>query len=128
MKIIQRANQGGSVAMFVIVGVILAAGLVGTVYFLKQHGQQVRNEQAIAAYDKQIADQKKADELSSKNNKNTTANESSNDSTTNNTVSAAQQLPTTGPKSVIGEIIGAGLLAISISEYLLSRRNLMRSL
>ena len=54
MNEIRRTNQGGSIVTFIIVGVILAFALVGSVYYLRQHGEQVRKDQAIAAADKQI--------------------------------------------------------------------------
>ena len=40
-----RTNQGGSVLTFVIVGVVLAAMVVGGVYLLRQRGEQARGSQ-----------------------------------------------------------------------------------
>lgn len=44
----KRTNQGGSVAVFLIVSVLLAAAVVGGVYFVHQRGEQVRSVQPIA--------------------------------------------------------------------------------
>jgi cytoskeletal protein RodZ len=130
MSITRRTYQGGSVVTFIIVGVILAAGLIGTVYFLKQHGDQVRKDQAIAASDKQ----KKATEEAVKSedaNKSTTTGSSS--STTTSTSSeetsttatgTSQDLPTTGSNLAIGELVGVFLLATTMTSYVVSRRNL----
>lgn len=44
----KRTNQGGSVAVFLIVSVLLAAAVIGGVYFVHQRGEQVRSVQPIA--------------------------------------------------------------------------------
>jgi len=134
MSKIRRTNQGGSIVTFIIVGVILAAGLIGTVYLLKQHGDQVRKEQAIAVSEQQKASEKTTKEAtkSESTNKSGTAG-SSKDTTTSTSPEAAttdnsDNLPTTGPESVIGEIVGIYLLTLAVTSYASSRRNLKRSL
>lgn len=127
MSKIRRSNQIGSTMTFVIVGIILTIGLIGTVYVLRQHGEQVRKEQAIATYDKQQVDKKTAEDAKK------AAVAKSDNSKSGNTgnaivVSAAEELPTTGPGNVSAEIIGLGLLTITTISYLSSRRNLLRSL
>lgn len=112
------------IVSFVIVGVILTIGLIGTVYVLKQHGEQVRKEQAIAAYDKQQADQKNTETADKSTVVNTGDIGESNDSTSGN----AQELPTTGSNFAVSELFGVGLLAAVIVGYQASRRNLARSL
>lgn len=42
-----RTNQGGSILTFVIVGVVLAAMVVGGVYLLRQRGEQARTPQPV---------------------------------------------------------------------------------
>lgn len=42
-----RTNQGGSVLGFVIVGVVLAAMVVGGVYLMRQRGEQARSGQPV---------------------------------------------------------------------------------
>lgn len=44
----RRTSQGGSVAVFLIVSVVLAAAVIGGVYFVHQRGDQVRSVQPIA--------------------------------------------------------------------------------
>lgn len=44
----KRANQSGSVAVFLIVSVVLAAAVIGGVYFVHQRGAQVRTAQPVA--------------------------------------------------------------------------------
>lgn len=122
MKIIRHSAQSGSATTFLVVGIILTIGLIGAVYALNQHGEQVRKEQAIATYDKQQAANKKTE----------TPNVpvDTNSDTTKETaqVASTQELPTTGPESVVGELLGAGLLSVFIVSYLLSRRELAHTL
>ena len=121
----RRTYQVGSMVAFVIVGIILTLLLISTVYYLKQHGKQVRKDQAIALYEKQQIDEKsKADaELAQKSSE-------SNDSIINLSKNIANQeeLPVTGPELFIFELAKIGLLAFVISSYVISRRNLVHSL
>ena len=128
MRTIRRTDQGGSIATFVIIGVILASGLIGTAYFLKQHGEQVRREQAIAAYEQQQADKEavKSEGTDKPDVVNTVDNEVPDSSTEASTNS--QKLPTTGSDLAISELVGACLLAVFITSYISSRRKLARSL
>ena len=60
----ERTNQGGSVAVFLIVSVVLAAAVIGGVYFVQQRGAHVRTNEPIARQDaaqKQQDDQAKTD-------------------------------------------------------------------
>lgn len=118
-----RSSQKGSTMTFVIVGIILTVGLIGTIVVLRQHGEQVRKEQAIAAYDKQQAS-KKATEVAEK----TSATKSDNTNSDTELVNTADELPTTGIKNVITDVLGLSLLTMSIMGYLLSRRSIVHSL
>lgn len=120
-----RSRQRGSTMTFVIIGIILTAGLIGTVFVLRQHGEQVRKEQAIAAYDKEQADKKSAEDAKKAAVAKTDAAKSTDNGAL---VNAAEELPATGPKNVIIEVLSLSLLTISIMSYLLSRRDLARSL
>ena len=122
MSKIRRTNQGGSAIVFVIVGVILTIGLVGAVYFAVQRGELARKEQAIAAYDKEQADKKAAEESNSSNQTNSSTDESSNVNTTEVAVSTSE-LPVTGPEFILSQLIGAGLITVTVASYLLSRRS-----
>jgi type II secretory pathway pseudopilin PulG len=128
MRAIQRTDQGGSIATFVIIGVILAAGLIGAAYFLKQHGEQVRKEQAIAAYEQQQTDEEsvKSEGTDKPDVVNTVDSEVPDNSA--EVTAGSQNLPTTGSDLAISELIGAGLLVVFITSYISSRRNLARSL
>ena len=126
----QRSGRVGSTVTFIIAGVILFVMLSGAVYVLRQHGEQARKEQAIAAYDKQQADDKKAADDAARK-----ASEAKADGESSDTASISgdedvltAELPITGPTAIVEEMIGGGFLAASIINYLLSRRNLSRSL
>src|SRR5680860_391496 len=98
---VRRTNQGGSIATFIVIGVILASGLVGSIYLLNQRVSQVREQQTIAADKK-----KQASTTTSKPNESnkTTTNTSASTSTSTDkaSVSALNEptktpsIPTTG--------------------------------
>jgi uncharacterized membrane protein len=135
MGIIRRTKQGGSVLAFVIIGVILAAGLAGAIYWVKQRGEQAREYQTNIAYEQQQSDEKptKTDDIrksepvtsggSNKSSESTTTTIGADKTETANTQSA---LPATGPENVIIESLGACLLAMATTSYVMSRRNLMK--
>lgn len=124
MNAIRRTDQGGSVATFIIIGVILALGLIGTVYVLKQHGEQVRKEQAIADSERQ-QDNKKETTKSEDTDKSDAVNsdEIKPPDTSTEATDTSEKLPTTGPELAIGELVGIYLLTIMTTSYMLSRRN-----
>jgi len=132
MSIRQRTYQGGSVVSFIIVGVILAAGLVGVAYYLDQRGEQVRKDQAIAVSDQQ----KKIDEEATKSENTKKSDETTTKESNNNTAitesaevtSPSTGLPVTGPEAIIGELASIFLLTVSTVSYLSSRRNQRHSL
>jgi len=120
-------NQSGSSIVFVIVGLVLAVGLVATVYFVNQRGEVVRREQDIAAYNKSQADKNATDEVS--NNEIVNVVDVKNDS--NNALLASAQasvLPVTGPENIFIVLLGLGLSVATTVSYSLSRRNLSRYL
>jgi len=131
----RRTNQGGSVATFIIVTVILAVALTGTVFYIKKHGEQVRKEQAIALYEKQQAEQKVTEEKASTETKTDDSTGSLNVGEVglpeNNEISSnnlTQILPETGPALEFDKILGLGLMAGLVVSYLFSRRHLLRPL
>jgi LPXTG-motif cell wall-anchored protein len=119
----RQLRQIGSTTVFFIVGIILTITLICAVYSLKQRGEQVRKEQAIAAYDSKLAADKKATEKAAesktiaKNNDTSSGLDSSGSENT-----SISKLPETGLSITSDEIIGIGLLVMSISYYFLSRR------
>lgn len=48
MDTTKRTNQGGSIAVFLIVSVVLAAGVIGGMYFVQQRGAHVRTNEPIS--------------------------------------------------------------------------------
>jgi len=124
MSKIRRADQGGSIVTFVIVGVVLAALLIGSVYYLKQRGDQVRKDQAIATADKLRADEDKAkSEAADKSN---TSGAVTDD--TDKNVAAAKNLPATGAEMSVSSLVGIFLMSTMTTSYISSRRKLARSL
>ena len=121
----RRTNQGGSVASFIVISVILVVGLVSAVYFLSQRGQQARKEQTIETSSK---DQTTKSTSTSIAKKTTTENTSKSTSTKTTPKSNAQKLPATGPELSIVELIGIYLLTTSMAAFVLSRRSLVHSL
>ncbi len=59
----RRTNQGGSVVVFLIVSVILAAGVIGGIYAVQQRGAHVRtNDEQIAKQGDTQQSQQKAED------------------------------------------------------------------
>ena len=125
MSEIRRILQNSSIVTFIIISVLLTSLLIGTVYFLKQYGQQVRKDQAIAVYDKEQADKKATQEaeLIKQKKENENINTNSTDNVTNSNI-----LPVTGSESVIIQLIEISVLTFVVTSYLMSRRNLILSL
>jgi type II secretory pathway pseudopilin PulG len=127
MGFMSRANQSGSIASFVIIGVILTAGLISAVYFVKQRGEQVRKEQAIATYEKQKSDEEKA-----KNNESEADSEvavaDNSETEMPITTESTEELPVTGVGDSMRDLLSVFLLTSSSIGYISSRRNLSRSL
>lgn len=124
----RRTLQGGSIASFITFGVIIALVFIGSFYYLKIHGDQARKDQAIAQSEKEKAAEKTAqnqNQSSSNNSEETNPNNQVSESTD---TSSAAAIPTTGPELAIGELVGAGALAVSVTSFALSRRRLARYL
>lgn len=139
---LKRANQGGSVQTFFIIGVLLVIVTIGTARFVEQHGAQVRRDQAIALAEKQL----KTNQTSSDSGSSATSSSNTNSgqttapsttssdastaaSTTSATTTQSSALPTTGPSTTpIVDILLVGLLSAVTVAYISSRRNLARSL
>ncbi len=122
----KRTKQGGSVVSYIIVGLILTAGLIGGVYYLKQHGDQVRREQAIAAANQQQQASQSSDKTSGNGTSGGTATGSGGGSTPTSTSTGG--MPTTGPESIVIELVGVYMLTASAVSYASSRRDLKRYL
>ena len=126
----RRTNQGGSIVLVIIVGVLLGLALIGGIYLLKQRGEQARLDQATAAANQQMA---------AENAKKTAATVAASDSAAARTTSAStnaastrdnnkEDLPVTGPESSALELIGVGVITAFGVSYLRSKRSLSRYL
>jgi cytoskeletal protein RodZ len=127
MSVIRRTNQGGSVGTFIVVGILLAAGLIGSVYYLKLHGVQIRIENSTITSEQQQTNKDKETTKSQEETDKTNATKSDESKEPNNstkTDSTSEKLPISGPELAISELVGVFLLTMVITSYLLSRREL----
>lgn len=124
MKAIRKTDQGGSVASFIFIGVMLAVMLIGTIYFVKQRGEQVRRDQAIVKYDKEQAEKKAEEAKRLAESKKSTANSSE----PAEVAGVSTELPNTGPSSSFVQLIGVFLLTATSISYFSSKRYIPRSL
>jgi len=116
---VRRTNQGGSVANYIVIGVILVAGLITAIYFLNQRSEQARKEQTIASNIKNLTTKTKASK--------TTVNKASVKSSSQST-NQSKRLPATGIELSIAELVSVYWLTTSLVAYVLSRRLSARSL
>ena len=118
---LRRTNQGGSVASFIVIGVILVAGLLSAVYFVNQRGQQARKEQGISATS---TEQPTKPTTTTKTETSATTPAKS----TTQTQTQKSGLPATGIETPILSIVSIFLLSASVVAYMMSRRTLEHSL
>ncbi|MCX6728832.1 MAG: hypothetical protein NTV39_03620 [Candidatus Saccharibacteria bacterium] len=121
----RRTNQGGSVANFVVIGVILAVGLLASIYFLNQRAQQARKDQSISATSTKTQTPKHET-----SNTTTTTNTTNTSTKTSNSTTKSQtsNLPATGAETSIISIVSVFLLSASVVAYMTSRRAAQNSL
>ncbi|MEP7205173.1 MAG: hypothetical protein ABI716_03205 [Candidatus Saccharibacteria bacterium] len=142
---LKQTNQGGSVLTFIIIATVLAVVVISTAFFVKQRGEQVRQQQAATQADKLAKQTDSKDANSSKSSKPATTDGTSKSdgespaakpaatttakvTTQSATTPQAADLPTTGPELDIIQIVAIGSLAASGVAYATSRRNLGRTL
>jgi type II secretory pathway pseudopilin PulG len=132
---LSKRHQAGSAVTFVIIGIILVAATIGSVAFVVQRGNQARKDDAASKIAAQEADQKAAQKAkdaqaaidaaaASKNP--TPAN--SGDASTVPTPTPSTVLPTTGAELDITRLIAMGLLTVTATSFIVSRRGLKRPL
>lgn len=109
----QRTFKGGSIANFVVIGIILSVLLVGGVYLIRQRGDQVRKEQAIAEYEEQKKSEQKSNEESKESESDETSNNGSNGEATETSNGGSAELPQTGPDSNV-----LGLVAVFVLTFM----------
>jgi len=131
MNIFKRTNQGGTTLTFIIIGVLLALATVVIIYFVNQHGDRVRRDQAIAQAEDQAKKEQAAKDqaaASSPSNENTGVSGSQTSSPDVAVTPPAPDLPQTGASDDIFSVIPAALLVGVLTAYFSSRRSLQRSL
>jgi cytoskeletal protein RodZ len=121
----RRTNQGGSVASFIIVGIILVVVVSGVAYFVSQRGKQARIDQAttIAREQSKATTTEKQPAPAATADTNTDASSQASQSDT-----SASNLPETGPELNIIGFIGLALLTMTVMSFLTSRRQLAATL
>jgi LPXTG-motif cell wall-anchored protein len=122
-----RANEGGSVLSFVVIGGILSLLLVGGVYFVRQQmtaeadtkPQTVSEPQATPPENE--PDTQNNDKAAEKNDQKTSA-ESSKPNNAAPQSSASATLPQTGPAESITAVLAVAFLSATFTAYVRSRR------
>lgn len=127
---LKRIHQGGSVVTFIVIATVLAGAVIGTAYFVKQRGEQVRQEQAVAQADKlaKEADAKKTTTTDKSAKSTATPTPAPTEPSPSATPGAQAALPTTGNELDGARLLAIGLLVASSVAYIASRRVLDRSL
>lgn len=132
-----RGNRElGSIVTFFIVGIILVAATIGTVFVVVKHGEQVRKDQATAASNQLAAQNKQNAENAAKaaaasaaaSSAAQAAASTSASSQASAAVATSTTLPTTGTELDIVRVVAIGLLVGTSTAFILSRRSLKRPL
>jgi LPXTG-motif cell wall-anchored protein len=118
-----RTNQGGSVLVFVVVAIIMAGLLIGGVYAVRQltaAPDQGAKTPDTTTENKPSDDKKKQETSPSDKKTNKTASESQPPATSSQ--QSANELPKTGPESLLGTLVMLGILSAVAVSYVRSRR------
>jgi len=113
MVSIRRTYRGGSIANFVIVGIILVLSLVGGLYYLKNYGNEFRKDIAIAEYEKEKT---KSEDNETEIESEKTDDEVESDGSVNEEINISEELPTTGPND-FSNLIAIFFLSLAFSYY-----------
>jgi cytoskeletal protein RodZ len=131
-----RTKQGGSILGFILIGVVLAALLVGGVYFVRQQtAKQVTQPTPVEPTSSQQpsssdssespapATEDKSDNTDTSDKKEeTSANNTPTENSSQPSSQTATELPKTGPSQTIGVLIVVGILSYAVVLYARSRR------
>ena len=130
MAILRRTDQGGSAIVFAVIGVVLSICLICAIYFVRQYGDQVRKEQAIAAYDQEQADKKEDEAKNTKNSSPIVVDEGTPDgnSADGAIISDSSELPVTGVNLSVLSLFEIYILTVLMVGYIISIQNQKRSL
>lgn len=138
-----QGGENGSLAGFIIVGVLLALVLVGGIYGLNRYNAQKTSEETAASQDDKKTTTKKdtsnttdktakiddsnksAPGSSDKTQSNTPKdNSTSTNSSSSNQTAQSSALPHTGPSDVMTTMVTVALLAFAAAHFVQARRAL----
>jgi len=122
MATTERIKQGGSAIAYIVVGVLLVIGLVGSIYIVRQRGEAARREQAVTAYEEQQkAGQKTETSTSETESENVqTGAEVANGGS--ETDASSSDLPQTGPENIVFNAVILFIVTSAAVGYLSSLR------
>ncbi|QQG50724.1 MAG: LPXTG cell wall anchor domain-containing protein [Candidatus Saccharibacteria bacterium] len=112
-----RTNQGGSVLSFVIIGVILAAILVGGVYMVRQQTSQPSGEAP-----QEVVEEPPATTPTEETEKEAEKPQKEEPVQQTPQTEKEVELPQTGPAESLVSLIAIALLGFTATSYLRSRR------
>lgn len=138
-------ERGNTVVIFVIISVVLAVVLVGAVYFLKQHSDQVRQDQIVSdtkedeaakkEAEKKVAAKKEAEKKAAAEEKKTesSSNADSNstssiDASSSTAIKEVKELSTTGPENNILNMAVLFFLTVAVTSFVTSHKKTSTSL
>lgn len=141
-----RTNQGGSILTFVIIGAVLAAAVVGTVFLVRQQGERAQSETPVFEAPAPAPGQPGPDSDNGANGNGTDGGNGSgatpNDNTTRDDATSTPSLPgasdgasdaaddqspdsatlpQTGPADTIVSLLAVAALTLTVTAYLRSR-------
>jgi cytoskeletal protein RodZ len=135
-----QGGENGSLAGFIIVGVLLALVLVGGIYGLNRYNAQKASEETTASQDDKKAEDtsKNSDQAAKKDDADTstssssdktqpdipTDSDSSKSSTASNQGVESNALPQTGPSDVMTTMVTIALLTFAAAHFVQARRAL----
>ncbi len=118
-----RIMQNGSVMTFTVIGVVLVLALATSVYVVNQRTSHVEDQAPIVTEDENEQSAPEAVVSSEEN-----AGVVHETETARDDAAVTESLPETGVASTVGEVVAIASLTGSTASYMLSRRNLPRSL
>lgn len=125
MKIRSR-NQGGSIASFAAVSVLLAIVLIGGLYVVQRYATNQATSSEVATDSQSDDENNTSDGPSGDDSTTTTDTSGNNDNTTtdgsDNSETTTSELPKTGPADVALKALAVSLLVFASVAYAQSRR------
>ena len=125
-----RANEGGSVLSFVVIGAVLAFLLVGGVYFVRQQmTAQAETKPSTTNEPQTSPSEQKTDNSKTEDTNKPAPNDEQKAPTGQATPNEMPQdtaspvLPQTGPAQSLTAIVAVALLSATFTAYLRSRRD-----